>query len=279
MNLLLRIVSAVVLLPIVVFLLHQGGDYTYGLILVTAALALFEYSGIVDRADRIARALFLASGIAAVAFSMRADDAILGMLIIQVPCILMILLFVLRTGPFESAWNRMTTLVFGLPYVGLGMVAIYRLRLTGGTLDSGAGPSWVYVTLLATWSNDTFAYFAGRAFGKHKMYEKVSPKKTWEGFAGGVVGSVGMLFVMRAGLPDSFGHFTSVDLLCIGVPAAVLAPLGDLAESLLKRNFGVKDSGNTIPGHGGMLDRVDALLLVAPWVLLYAQGIRPLLQP
>ena len=123
----------------------------------------------------------------------------------------------------------------------------------------------------------TFAYFAGRAFGKHKLYEKVSPKKTWEGFAGGAIGAVASLFITRALFPDAFGHFTTLDLLFIGVPAAALAPAGDLAESLLKRNYGVKDSGNTIPGHGGVLDRVDALFFVAPWVLLYATGIRPLL--
>lgn len=278
MNLVLRILSALVLLPIVVFLLHRGGDYTYGLILVVATMALFEYSGIVDRADRVARSLFMVSGVVAVGLSMRAQSAVLGLLIVQVPSILVMLLFVLRTGTFDSAWNRMTTLAFGLPYVGLGMVAIYRLRLEGNGLESVAAPTWVYVALLATWSNDTFAYFAGRAFGKHKMYPKVSPKKTWEGFAGGALGSVGMLFAMQAGFPQAFGHFTAVDFLFIGVPAAFLAPLGDLAESLLKRNFGVKDSGNTIPGHGGMLDRVDALLLVSPWVLLYATGIRPFLQ-
>ena len=209
---------------------------------------------------------------------MLATDPNVTWLSVQVAFLVIAILFLLRTGDFDTAWPRMAALAIGVVYVALALVAVYRLRGLGDSFAyAWAKPTWVYVVMLATWSNDTFAYFAGRAFGKHKLYEKVSPKKTWEGFAGGAIGAVASLFITRALFPDAFGHFTTLDLLFIGVPAAALAPAGDLAESLLKRNYGVKDSGNTIPGHGGVLDRVDALFFVAPWVLLYATGIRPLL--
>lgn len=277
-NLLLRIASALVLLPIVIVVVHLGGWALWALCLLSTGIVLSEYGGIVAPEDRASRAALILLGAAVCGVGMLTQDATVAFVLLQVGAMAMALIFTLRTGEFETAWPRMTALAFGLPYCVGAFVSVYRLRELGSPLElEWARPTWLYVVLLATWSNDTFAYFAGRAFGKHKLYEKVSPKKTWEGFAGGAVGSVSMLFVAQLVFPNAFGHFTAVDMLFIGIPAAALAPLGDLAESLLKRNYGVKDSGNTIPGHGGMLDRVDAVFVVAPWALLYAVGIRPLL--
>lgn len=278
MNLLLRVVSAAVLLPLVLALIHLGGWFFYGLILTAAAICFFEYGGIVSRDDPMARGALVITGSLLVALGMLAESAALAFALTHAAALVLAILFTLRTGELDTAWRRLSLLAFGLPYVGLALLALHRLRALGEPLESEwARPTWLYVALIATWSNDTFAYFAGRAFGKHKLYEKVSPKKTWEGFFGGLLGTVGMLFAFRYAFPNAFAHFTSLDVLFIGVPAAALGPVGDLAESLLKRNFGVKDSGHTIPGHGGMLDRVDALFFVGPWVLAYAVGIRPLL--
>lgn len=277
-NLALRIISAVVLLPIVLTVVHFGGWYLYGLLLFATAVTLFEYGRIVNGEDRVASFALMVIGTGGAALAMRASDPAVALLVVHLGFIATAALFLLRTGDFDTAWRRMAASAFGIVYVGLALTAVYRLRALGDAFAyEWAQPTWLYVVLIATWSNDTFAYFAGRAFGKHKLYEKVSPKKTWEGFAGGAIGAIAMLFVARYVFAQAFGHFTPLDLLFIGVPAAALAPAGDLAESLLKRNYGVKDSGNTIPGHGGMLDRIDAVFFVAPWVLLYATGIRPLL--
>jgi phosphatidate cytidylyltransferase len=135
------------------------------------------------------------------------------------------------------------------------------LRVQGGT-------AWVVLAFAVTWANDTFAYFAGMLFGKHQLYQKVSPKKTWEGFAGGAVGSVLGALVIRATLLQELSVPHAV---LLGAGAAVLGPLGDFTESLLKRAAGVKDSGKVIPGHGGLLDRIDALLFVVPWVYLFVR--------
>jgi phosphatidate cytidylyltransferase len=145
-------------------------------------------------------------------------------------------------------------------YCGLLIAAVVGLRLRHGV-------GWVIMAFVVTWANDTFAYFAGLLFGRHPLHARVSPKKTWEGFAGGAVGSIAGALVVRALLlPEvSLGA-----VVALGAGGAVLGPMGDLVESLLKRATGVKDSGRLIPGHGGLLDRIDALLFVGPWVYVFA---------
>ena len=122
----------------------------------------------------------------------------------------------------------------------------------------------VFFLFILIWSSDTFAYFTGKFFGKHKMSPKISPKKTWEGFAGGVVLTLVLGFFVEKYFPELRGNW-----MVVGVLVAVFGPLGDLVESQLKRNFGVKDSGNIIPGHGGILDRLDSFIICAPVVYLY----------
>jgi phosphatidate cytidylyltransferase len=114
--------------------------------------------------------------------------------------------------------------------------------------------------LVAVWAGDTFAYFGGRLFGRHKMAPATSPGKTWEGF---VVGTAATIFVTFIALYDQ--HFLTIgESVALGAVIAVAAPLGDLFESLLKRDMQVKDTGTLLGGHGGMLDRIDALLFAAP---------------
>ncbi len=127
------------------------------------------------------------------------------------------------------------------------------------------GLAWVFLVLEIAWIGDTGAYFAGRYLGRTPLYERVSPKKTWEGVAGGVVAATIGVFVVReiGGLP-----LTNVECLVLGPILTLVGVLGDLSESMLKRSFSVKDSGWIMPGHGGLLDRVDSVMFVGPW--LYA---------
>jgi phosphatidate cytidylyltransferase len=132
-------------------------------------------------------------------------------------------------------------------------------------INSETWNPWAFLCyLFIVWGNDVFAYLVGISIGKHKMCPRLSPKKSWEGFFGGVLGSLAM---------GAFGAYI-VDgnyLLWIGLAAVVSlsSVVGDLAESMFKRDAGVKDSGNFIPGHGGMLDRFDALILSAPFAFIY----------
>ena len=122
----------------------------------------------------------------------------------------------------------------------------------------------VFFLFVLIWSSDSFAFFTGKFFGKHKMAPKISPKKTWEGFAGGVFFTLIIGYFIEMKFPDLRGNF-----MIVGFLVSVFAPFGDLVESQLKRNFGVKDSGNIIPGHGGILDRLDSFIICAPVVYLY----------
>jgi phosphatidate cytidylyltransferase len=131
---------------------------------------------------------------------------------------------------------------------------------------SSSEGTWRYIIglFIIVWSNDTFAYLSGRAFGKTKLFEKVSPKKTWEGTVGGVLMSV-VTAIIYAYFQDEQYLFWSVAGLIIA-PAAVV---GDLIESKIKRTVGVKDTGNIMPGHGGVLDRFDAVIFATPFFFLW----------
>jgi phosphatidate cytidylyltransferase len=170
-----------------------------------------------------------------------------------------------RHGAIETVAARMAALGFGWVYVALLLVFVALLK----TLPTGHG--WVLLTLTLVWFSDTGAYFAGRFLGPtfpHKLYEAMSPKKTVVGAFGGVAGSF-----LAAVLAKVFWlpQLEWVDCVALTLPANVLGQVGDLCESMLKRSLGVKDSGALLPGHGGMLDRIDALLFAAPYIYAYAR--------
>lgn len=146
-----------------------------------------------------------------------------------------------------------TTLPFG-----------FALGLPKFSAAEGTFSLEVFFLFILIWSSDTFAYFTGKFFGKHKMAPKISPKKTWEGFAGGVILTIILGFFIEKFHPDLRGNW-----IIVGFLVSVFAPLGDLVESQLKRTFAVKDSGNIIPGHGGILDRLDSFIICVPVVYLY----------
>ena len=158
---------------------------------------------------------------------------------------------------FENGKLIFTVIYTGLPFC-------FALGLPRFSALEGTFSLEVFFLFVLIWSSDSFAYFAGRLFGKHKMAPRISPKKTWEGFAGGVILTLVLSFFIERYYPDLRGNW-----IVVGFLVAVFAPLGDLVESQLKRTFGVKDSGNIIPGHGGILDRLDSFIICAPVVYLY----------
>ncbi len=163
---------------------------------------------------------------------------------------------ILRGDPEQGFVNAAANL-FGTVYIGFTFAYILLLRFIPGQ----DGLFYVLYTVLVTWANDTFAYFIGVNFGKHKLSPKISPKKSIEGSIGGLGGGLLMAVVL-----GSFFHKPPFLMLILGFLVVAAGQLGDLIESVIKRNSGVKDSGSFLPGHGGVLDRFDSLLLSAPVV-------------
>lgn len=132
-------------------------------------------------------------------------------------------------------------------------------------------PSYNYQNILGffflLWSSDSGAYFAGRSLGKHKLFERISPKKTWEGFFGGLILSGGVAFLIS----HYYTHLSLMQWLMISLIIVVTGTLGDLVESMFKRSINIKDSGSILPGHGGFLDRFDGLFISAPFVFFYLE--------
>jgi phosphatidate cytidylyltransferase len=132
--------------------------------------------------------------------------------------------------------------------------------------------SWIYLLaiMMFAWSNDSFAYLAGRFFGKHKLFERISPKKTWEGFFGGVAGSIFFAYILSILFPMWTGYDVSfLTYAILAVITSITSTYGDLAESMIKRNLQIKDTGTALPGHGGFLDRFDGLIFSLPACTLY----------
>lgn len=180
---------------------------------------------------------------------------ILALSLILIACIT---LFRFPEELYEDAGKLIFTVIYtALPFG-------FALGLPKYTLADNNFTWEVFLLFVLIWSSDSFAYFAGRLFGKHKMAPKISPKKTWEGFAGGVVCTLVLGYFIEQNFEELRGNWMLVSFL-----VAVFAPIGDLVESQLKRTFGVKDSGNFIPGHGGVLDRLDSFIIAAPVVYLY----------
>jgi phosphatidate cytidylyltransferase len=265
-NLVVRVLTAAVALPVVVLLVLWKERLGFGaLVIGLAAGGLWEYVHmLLGELRRWQRLAIVATGTAlAAALYARPDLAYafcLGALVAGAVTVL------LGPGPIPGAAGRLGAACFGIFYLGAlsAPLALLHRQLPDG-------PLWVFVVFAATFANDTSAYFAGRAFGRHKLYPAVSPGKTVEGAVGGLCGTVAALFAARALF---FPALSVADCLLVALPAAVLGPLGDLVESLIKRSAGVKDSGRLFPGHGGVLDRIDSVLFVSAWVYVYAAFLR-----
>ncbi len=266
-----RVLTALVLIPIVLVLVFLGPKEIFVLVTATvAALAAWEFLGMADLAGakppRIPALLAIVALFAGNYEYPEQTSAILGVLG------LILLVYCTFASPVDRVLADATSSVFCLFYCGLTLIALCSLR------EQANGPSLVTFVLCVVWAGDIAALYVGRAWGRHKLAPTLSPNKTWEGTVGSIAGSLavtGALLGLAAWLetwnsawlsfPDETWYW-----LVLAALVNIAAQVGDLAESALKRSVGVKDSGSLLPGHGGVLDRIDALLLAAP-VLWYAQ--------
>jgi phosphatidate cytidylyltransferase len=188
----------------------------------------------------------------------------------------------MRRAQMSSAYPAAAASTFAFVYIAAPLAMLVQLR------QQWAGAFWLLYLLLVVWAGDIFAYFVGRSVGRHLMAPRVSPKKTWEGAAASLAASLLVTsllfshaleissFLLRVGLIERRDGLFALEkremwpIILLTVALNIAAQLGDLVESLIKRGAGVKDSGTILPGHGGMLDRIDALLFAAPLLWYYA---------
>lgn len=257
-----RVLSAAVALPIALVLFWLGGWPFFGLLVAAGAVCFHEFFQIaLPDEDRRARPLLTALGAGWLALGLLGQLSGLGALLALALSVAGILLyFLFFTGDLQTVIGRVGTALLGYVWVGALMTCLGVIRYFPN------GLAWLYLACVLAWGSDTGAYFAGKALGRRKLYPAISPNKTWEGSIGGVLAAVLLAFVVRAvgGLAIS-----PLQLVVVAALGAALGQLGDLAESMLKRAVGVKDSGAIMPGHGGLLDRLDALMFVGPVVLAY----------
>ena len=277
-----RVATALVLLGILVPSIFLAPPWVWGLVsLALLAVAGFEWGRLLGSpaAGRALGAALAAGGAAYVAWRSGAAGGVppLGVAVLAATSVAfwlsagaMSLFRVHRIGP---GWPVAVVLL------AAAWLALYELRL--------AGAAMLVSCMAIVWLADIGAYFAGRAFGRHKLAPRVSPGKTWEGVVGGIAAVLGVAAIVAIGWPDTAADgesrvFSSWLAARAGWPVAVavlaglagLSVIGDLYESLLKRLAGVKDSGTLLPGHGGVLDRIDALIPTMPGCLLLLQVLR-----
>jgi phosphatidate cytidylyltransferase len=295
-NLAQRFLVAVVAVPILLVLLsYHRHEPTWALIFVASLIAMHEFFAMtLPKEDRVAALVM--GALACIAFywldeqtllqlhvapevggdqpllarlllgAVASSSALVLMFVVVVPS----LYYLFRFRDIPSVANRMTATITGIVYAGFLTTFLAMLK----RLPSGPDPDTlafrnavpVVIVLVVAWLADTGGYFAGRFLGNAKLYPAVSPKKTWAGAWGGIAGSVLGVLIIKLFYPQFLSWF---DVFAIAIPGGMLGQMGDLSESLIKRSVGVKDSGALLPGHGGILDRIDAVLFIAPYVYCY----------
>jgi phosphatidate cytidylyltransferase len=288
-----RIATAVVLIPMVLLLVLKAPIYI--LCFVAAAVAVLAIAEFLKLAVHyavqpmsIVTYVFVALFFGFVIFALGGFSTLLqisamlyGIALAAALAPFVFLSVAMSRADLKSGYPAAAASTFAFGYIAIPMALLVAIR------QQPAGAIWTVFTLLAVWSGDIFAYFAGKAMGRHRMSPEISPKKTWEGAVASIVASViiGTLWIqhaqgisetlLRVGLIERRDGMFGLErpqlwpVILLAAVVNIAAQFGDLVESLIKRGAGVKDSGTILPGHGGMLDRIDAMLFAVPVVWAY----------
>ncbi|HPU00711.1 MAG TPA: phosphatidate cytidylyltransferase [Bacillota bacterium] len=259
----LRILSALVGIPLILGLVYLGGSYYALFMLLVAILGIREYTALLKSKSYHLPTWVGYAGVA-LFMSMLFLGAVLEReLILPALIIIMMSLGILQLIYFgKASLHELALILWGIIYLGgFGGYMILLRQLPQGL-------TYTRVLFVGVWANDTFAYFVGIKWGRKRLAPEISPKKSVEGACAAIAGTV-LLATLVAYIYPSWMGLTPGKAALLGVGISVFAQLGDLLESALKRQFEVKDTGQLIPGHGGVLDRFDSLLFTAPMVYYF----------
>lgn len=265
-----RLLTSVIAVPLLLWLLLAGPPWAFALLIGAAVfIAAWEYMSIVTGGQQRVVQVVTCLGATAVGATMYlasspgvAPDGHMLMAVTTGAALAIFIAALFTYRQIEEVTLLLGSGGMALIYCG-AMPAMLALIFRDGGAD---GKWWVLMAMAVIWGSDTGAYFSGRAFGKHKLAPRVSPKKTIEGAVGGLLTSIAVVVIFKlTALPE----LAWWQVFALSIPANFLGQVGDLCESLLKRAHGVKDSGVIIYGHGGLLDRIDALMFAAPWFYVF----------
>ena len=265
-----RVITAIVALPLLAALVIYAPHWGFWLLVFAAgAVSIWEFCGITFAEEHPAGRIFaVVAGLGLMAVLYWADEFFVPAVVAATILTLLFYLFWYRDQ--ERVTHYIGSTIVAMVYAGLLLSFVAMLNRDLGD----AGWMWVFMVLGLVWGSDTGAYFAGNALGKHKLYESVSPNKSIEGAVGGLTATIAVAFGFNALFaylfPELWEPMAVWQVLALAIPANILGQTGDLAESLIKRAHDVDDSGTIIYGHGGILDRIDALFFAAPWVYYFA---------
>ena len=275
-NLIARTITGIIYVALICFTVLTGGWYFIIFFSLIAILALWEFYHLCNSSVKgenittlvvdIAGGMILCTGLCCVNLSLLSPftTAVLGGTFFTVYLLYLTVRLVMQIYSHESsphsklAYSYMGQMYIALP---LGLMSMYYTLPDGKYL--------LLAMFIMIWLNDTGAFCVGSFLGKHKLFPRISPKKSWEGFIGGMAFAVSSAFIFKFCFPNHFENISIAGLCGLGLVVGAVSTWGDLVESMIKRAIGVKDSGNILPGHGGILDRIDSLLLVVPATLLY----------
>jgi phosphatidate cytidylyltransferase len=272
--LLKRIITATIAIPLVTALIYWGSDKLFLLmVILTAGLSLLEFYKMNFNGTKFASIPALIVGSASIILIYYYQDKLsfntaagvgryISWIIILITVIVVLFLVIqLILFPKNIIFtNNLIIISVGIVYVCLFLSYLVLLRRLPD------GKDWIFLTLLLVWSADIGAYIAGKMLGAHKLCPLISPKKTIEGALGGMAAAVATAYFARLCF---FKELPLAHCVILALGIAVIGQVGDLCESTFKRMGDIKDSGNLLPGHGGMLDRIDSLLFAAPFVYYY----------
>lgn len=252
------VVTALVLLAIIIVCAIGGRPWFFGLVVVVVLMASFELlDALVQKGRKPSIPLGLAASLAILVVSYEEKFAYIGIVVMVATYLAMV--YALRPGRGVTPGSDAAWTIFGLAWIGGGGAGAVSILVMDG------GIPLLVASILIVACDDIGAFFVGTSWGRHKMAPSVSPAKSWEGFVGGI----GTALAAGLFFATVLDELTVADGLAIGMTAGLLAPVGDLVESLVKRELGIKDSGRLLPGHGGMLDRLDAIIFCCPAISLY----------
>lgn len=260
-NLIVRSISGAVYVAILVGAILAGGGWLVALLCLFSVVGMWELAAMNSpKIPRFAFGFDAAAGIFLILasyFFCRLNHSFVTCAALCLICVILrmiVELYSLDKNPVDALGRSLMSLV----YVALPLALVPVIYYIEGSSHI------ILAMLIFIWLNDTGAFCTGSLIGRHKLFERISPKKTWEGFFGGMAFCIIAAFVMRGCFPGYFRALGYGEICLMAIMVSVVATFGDLLESMIKRTAGVKDSGKIIPGHGGILDRIDSLLMVIP---------------